>query len=209
MKTLKKITIFLGSYLLMQVPTLLMSIQLMQKNHSKLENSLNTMGIILSLIIIPLLVIHIFKKYSSTLEKTFTKSTYFTIIVAIIVDLLINKVSLPFMKTTGNANVDALQGIMSAFPILMVIYAMLIGPILEELLFRGLFMNLFFVNNPYLSIISSSIIFGAMHTSTDPIYLFSKIALGAVLGFVYFKTKNIKANIAVHIFNNVSALFFH
>lgn len=191
----------------MQVPTLLMSLQILNKSANK-AHTITTIGIILSFIMIPCVLIYFYNKYSSFDKKSFTIKTCLIIILAVVAELLINKFSLPFMKVTGNANVDALQGIANAFPVLMLIYAFIVGPILEELLFRGLFMNLFFVDKPYLSLILSSIIFGALHTSNDLVYLLSKIALGFVLGLVYLKTKNIKANIAVHILNNVSAILF-
>lgn len=191
----------------MQVPTLLMSLQILNKSANK-THIITILGIILSFVMIPCVLIYFYNKYSTLDKKSFTIKTCLIIVVAVIAELLINKFSLPFMKVTGNANVDALQGIANAFPILMLIYAFVVGPILEELLFRGLFMNLFFANRPYLSLILSSIIFGALHTSTDWVYLISKIALGFVLGLVYLKTKNIKANIAVHILNNVSAILF-
>lgn len=205
MKTLKNIIYFVAFYFLQQIPTLLISLQ-MGKNHSGFSQIISSIGILISFIIIPALFVHYYNERSQEISK-FNKSAFLMVILAVILNLIINELSLPFMKLTGNANVDALQAIMQANPLLMIIYAVIVGPILEELLFRGLFMNMFFVNKPWISWFVSSIIFGVMHTSNDPVYLLSKILLGMVLGFVYLKTKNIKANIAVHIINNISAFF--
>ena len=71
-------------------------------------------------------------------------------------------------------------------------------------------MNWFFVNNPILSIIVSGVIFGYVHApfgaGTDWIYALSKVLLGVVLAGVYYRTKNIKADITVHFLNNFLAI---
>ena len=84
------------------------------------------------------------------------------------------------------------------------------APILEEIIFRGIFMNWFFVDKPFLSILISGVLFGYVHApfsaDTDWIYALSKILLGIVLAGVYYRTKNIKADITVHFLNNFLAI---
>ncbi|GKQ42895.1 CAAX amino protease [Companilactobacillus sp. RD055328] len=203
MKTLRNVIIILGFYLLQQIPVTLMTLPPFGKGQNGLYLQLAV--IILSMILIPLFMLGYYHRINHKYKNPFTKYTILIIIVAIVINVLINKFSLPYMQPTGNANVDALSAIFKNFPVVMLFYSVIIGPITEEILSRGLLMNMFFVNRPYVSLILSSTIFGLMHGSNDPVYLISKIALGFVLGFTYLKTKNIKANIVVHIANNVSA----
>ena len=119
----------------------------------------------------------------------------------------INMLFLPLMKTSNNANVAAQNQLMKLFPVLFLIYAVIIAPISEEIFFRGYLINWFFADNLYLGAVVSAIIFGALHISQDPAYFLSKAILGLTMGIVYLKTKNIKANIILHVINNISAFF--
>lgn len=195
--------IFLGFYLLQQIPTLLMSLSIVNKNKTLQTGYL--IAIIAAMILVPFFMIRYYNKINNDYHNRFTIKTVGIILLAFIAEILVNQATLPFMKQTGNANVDALSNIFNGFPLLMLFYATILGPILEEMLFRGFFMNMFFVETPYISLVLSSILFGIMHTSDDPIYFISKVILGFVLGFVYLKTKNIKANIITHMLNNFSA----
>ncbi|MGR3742053.1 CPBP family intramembrane glutamic endopeptidase [Companilactobacillus sp. DQM5] len=199
MKTLKNIFIFIGLYLIQQVPLILM-----EQKPSKTQGTI----IFLSMIIVTVIMLYFYNKINKLYRAQITKNTIIIIFIGIIMTILINIVSIPFMKNTGNANVDALQKIISTYPELMVIYSFIVGPILEELLFRGFFINLFFPDSKYFGLVTSSILFGIVHVSNDSIYLTSKILLGLVLGAVYLKTKNIKANIFIHMINNISSIYY-
>lgn len=119
----------------------------------------------------------------------------------------INMLFLPLMKTTNNANVAEQNQLMKLFPLLFLIYAVIIAPISEEIFFRGYLINWFFSDHLYLGAVVSAVIFGALHISQDPAYFLSKAILGLTMGIVYLKTKNIKANIILHLINNISAFF--
>lgn len=76
----------------------------------------------------------------------------------------------------------------------------------EELLFRGTLQNLLekWWKAPLTAIIVSSVIFSVIHMS---IYLFlSRALLGFVLGYMYYKSRNIWVNIIAHFLNNALAL---
>jgi len=88
----------------------------------------------------------------------------------------------------------------------------LLPAIFEETLFRGAIQNLFsrWFKMPVLAIVLTAIIFSAVHGS----YLgfLSRFALGAVLGWIYYRTGNIWLNILGHFFNNafaVTALYIY
>ncbi len=145
-------------------------------------------------------------------EQPLRRNSWYLILIGFIVMLLINVASMPFMKTSGNTNVDSLTSLLRSFSFFMVVFVAFIGPILEEVLFRGLFLNWFFPHQRTLSIILSAVIFGTFHVdftsgSVDPIYWLSKILLGLVLALIYNRTKNLKASITLHILNNTLATF--
>ena len=81
-----------------------------------------------------------------------------------------------------------------------------VAPILEEIVFRGYFMNTFFPNSKYyLDVILSALIFGISHlvfSHRDPISLIIYSLGGLFFALVYRWTKNLKITILCHIFIN-------
>lgn len=101
------------------------------------------------------------------------------------------------MMSNMNGNVDL---------IVSLIILALLPALFEELFFRGALQNLFtkWWKQPLLAIVVSSLIFSLIHGS---IYLFlSRLALGFVLGMMYYQTKNIWVNIIAHFLNNAIAV---
>lgn len=151
----------------------------------------------------------VFKRAQKFKSIKFNRTTWIIIIVASILVFAVNMITVPMMKTT-NDNVAALELVAKNNMLILVFFTIIVAPILEEILFRGIFMNWFFVNNPLVSVILSGIIFGYVHApfspSTDWIYALSKVLLGIILASVYARTKNIKANITVHFLNNFLAI---
>lgn len=90
---------------------------------------------------------------------------------------------------------------------IMAIFIMAFFPALfEEIFFRGAMQNLFekWWKSPFMAILITSIIFSIIHFS---IYLFlTRLILGFVLGFMYYKTKNIWVNVVAHFLNNAFAV---
>ena len=86
------------------------------------------------------------------------------------------------------------------------ILVVIIGPILEELIHRGYFMNTFFPQSKYyLDVILSALIFGLSHlilTHRDPISLIIYSLGGLFYALVYRWTKNLKITILCHSFFN-------
>lgn len=79
-----------------------------------------------------------------------------------------------------------------------------IGPLFEEILFRGIIMNEFLkIMRPWAAIVLQAFFFGLAHFS-----LFQSsfaFAVGILLGIIYFKTKNIKASVVSHSVFNLTA----
>ena len=82
----------------------------------------------------------------------------------------------------------------------------ILGPILEEIVHRGYFMNTFFPNSKYyLDVILSALIFGFSHlvlSHRDPISLMVYSFFGLFFALVYRWTKNLKITILCHSFIN-------
>jgi len=86
--------------------------------------------------------------------------------------------------------------------ILNVIIIGFIPGIVEELMFRGCFQNIFYkmTQQKHLAIWLAAFLFSAIHFQ---FYGFvPRMLLGALFGYVYFSTKSIWIPIAMHVFNN-------
>lgn len=85
--------------------------------------------------------------------------------------------------------------------IISVIYMIVLAPILEELLFRKLFISVVLPYGERLALIFSSVCFSLMHGNL--VQIFYTFMGGLVLGYVYIKSKNIKDTILLHFCINV------
>lgn len=86
------------------------------------------------------------------------------------------------------------------------LYGAVLGPIIEELLYRGIFMNFFWNQKgrmyDVLAILSSGLLFGLLHEPQLSLYLVVYSAIGVFLGMLYLKTKDIRCNMIAHILYN-------
>lgn len=96
----------------------------------------------------------------------------------------------------ANISAESLQGDTSVF---MVLYASLIGPIVEELMFRGFIIGSTKQNGKIIAIVLSAFIFGLMHA--NPLQFFAGFVSGLLLGYVFVEY-SIVWTIILHIFNN-------
>lgn len=87
--------------------------------------------------------------------------------------------------------------------IVISIQVIIIGPIIEELIFRKILLGKLlekFSNRPIKAIVYSALIFGIMHLNI--IQGVAAFGGGIILGLIYYYTKSIKATIFAHILNN-------
>ena len=93
--------------------------------------------------------------------------------------------------------------IVSATPFMQILTVAIIGPIAEEVLFRGLMLGSLYKRcNKWLAIIATSLIFGLVHG--HPIGIIYASCLGILMGWLYCKTESL---ISVIIFHMVYNLF--
>ena len=79
----------------------------------------------------------------------------------------------------------------------------IIGPYLEELLFRGILKETLFMKYRFwLPFIISSIIFSSQHLSTNIFSYAIYFLMGCVLYLAYNRRRNIKDSMMVHMLNN-------
>lgn len=95
------------------------------------------------------------------------------------------------------------------YSILLVFLLIILIPIIEELVYRGIATHILFGKGSFwLPLIIISTVFGLMHTPTNIISFFMYVFLGVVFFLSYFRRKNILDAILVHILNNAVAFIF-
>ena len=86
----------------------------------------------------------------------------------------------------------------------------LLGPIAEELVYRGVLMNTFLKDSPwYGDVLLSACVFGYVHVSSGLTLLafFTYASGGAIVAFLYRKTHSLYYPILLHIMINVAAFW--
>ena len=92
-------------------------------------------------------------------------------------------------------------------PYLLLIVCLL-GPITEELVYRGVLMNTFLKDSPwYGDVLLSACVFGYVHVSSGltPLAFFTYASGGAICAFLYRKTHSLYYPILLHIMINITA----
>ena len=86
-----------------------------------------------------------------------------------------------------------------------ILLASLAGPVLEEVVFRGAILRglLKIFNAPWLPIVISAVLFGAVHLNEAQV--FSATLWGLAIGWVYYRTKSLLPCVAMHVVNNSTA----
>lgn len=83
--------------------------------------------------------------------------------------------------------------------------AVLIAPILEEIIFRSIILKgLLTRHSPKYAIIFSALIFGLVHGK--PLQIWGAFIIGLIFGWIYYKTQSIGTTILLHSFLNLTVL---
>jgi membrane protease YdiL (CAAX protease family) len=89
---------------------------------------------------------------------------------------------------------------------LVILSGVIIAPIAEEIVFRGYLYKAFRDRfKPWYATIMSAALFSAVHL--EPLAAVQLFVIGVVLAYVYEKTDNLMAPIALHVLNNAVAFF--
>jgi len=177
-------------------------IELIKTNDYKneLNNYINSKSLLIIFLVFIILIpifYKVFKKYKTN-NKIKKENIIIIILLGISISLIYNVCMFNLNNIVNFTNQFKLNNI-NIF--VQILGSGIIGPILEELVFRGIVYNkLKSFNKPITSIIITSIIFSIMHTSLLNIpYAF---ILSLVLIYIYEKNKTLKAPILLHISAN-------
>jgi membrane protease YdiL (CAAX protease family) len=88
----------------------------------------------------------------------------------------------------------------SRYLVMFLIYVCLLGPILEEIIFRGFILKSMQKYGNLTAIITSSILFSMFHLNL--VQFVNPVLMGIVLAFIAVKSKSIVPSVIAHIFNN-------
>lgn len=136
------------------------------------------------------------------------------ILIAIGAFILIIIMQIIFMQYFGghttSANQEAIEKLQSQTNKVFDIMLVVLAPVCEELIFRGMFFNTFFpVENVYtkwIGIVTSGFIFAFGHDPALDKFLFLYWMMGSILAWTYVKTKDIRYSILAHMLNNLLSL---
>lgn len=198
---------FYSSYL-QYIPIILFNINIKDLSGST-SVILNTFSNIVLLIILIIIyrkdLINEWKIFKSKLGyniDTAVKSWIVGLFGMMILNIILNNL----VKGNAATNEQKVQQMISTFPWLMVINGGIIGPFIEEIVFRKSFKEVF--KTKWFYIIFAGLVFGLMHVVTsftsfsNFLYFLPYSSLGIAFCYAYYKTDTIYTSALVHIFHN-------
>lgn len=163
------------------------------------------------ILILPIYV-YIYKK---RIEKDYVKGKI-SILKATIISIGCGGISTIWMMILGymaeiNPKIDDLfkdfgeswDEVLNTNYIWILLSVVILGPIIEELIFRGILINI--LKNPFgkvTAIILQAIFFGLWHR--DPVQMVYTCIFGIFLGVIYLRTNRLRYPIYMHIINNLT-----
>ena len=210
----KEYWIILITYIAMQfssiigVPLLIYAGDLMGKNLEDMQILAVAYWIVISFTITIIITLALLRKEMKSVRELRDASS-----ISSSIAWAIGGVFLAFFAQTIAANIENLLGIemgsentqdimmlIQTFPAVIIVSS-IIGPILEEIVFRKIIFGALHKRfNFFLSALFSSIIFSLAHTEVEHTLLYS--AMGFTFAFLYVKTKRIIVPIFAHVSMN-------
>ena len=145
------------------------------------------------------------KDYLKNALKYFSNNIKYWLL-GIGISTIINSLILTIFKINTSDNQAAINSLFKTKPLYVIISAVIVAPIIEELIFRNCFRNIFKSNITY--IIMSGLVFGLFHVvnvSTSFAgfaYTFSYAALGSAFAYMMVKKDNIIIPMSFHALHN-------
>ena len=117
-------------------------------------------------------------------------------------------VGMSVMRMEGISNTTNQAAIENAHmnPFLLITFTVIMAPIVEELVFRGLLMGRIFTPDSIVGLIVSSLLFGLVHMPNSIGVWIVYAGMGFVLGIAYRKFQKLEYCIMAHMINNSIAV---
>lgn len=113
---------------------------------------------------------------------------------------------MPFLPETVMRNQNAIERMIHGSNIVFMIAVLVIlGPILEEIIYRWLFMKILFPKHPIIAILLSSTLFALAHYGTTVTEFVVYFLPGVYLGVIAYLFKGLSYSVAFHITMNAVA----
>ncbi|BAO66326.1 CPBP family intramembrane glutamic endopeptidase [Candidatus Karelsulcia muelleri] len=187
---------------------------LILKNYFYILN-INKYTLFYTLYIFPYILIYIYIKNNKNnkkiifLKKKNKKINYYFFFIFIIFIILFNNyfcglnkffVSKQSLKDIKNLDIKTYK-----YPYIFIPTITLLAPFFEEILFRGIILNILYNNeDPIKAILFSSLLFGFIHMNI--LQFISGFFIGNIIGVSYVTTFSINICILIHIYNNMIAI---
>lgn len=147
-------------------------------------------------------------KNIKTAIKGNIKKLLFSYIIFTILMYISNVILFHFLGSIAE-NETSTRALLFESPLIMSLVFCLLGPILEELMFRYPYRDV--LTNKYLKLGIYTLAFASLHIMpvnnlTNLFYLIPYTFLSLSIGFAYFKTNNIYTSIFFHILNNTYSI---
>lgn len=177
------------------------------ENMNKIATENSLLVTFITIVILIPVYLYMYKKFRGHLKFTGkTKGLYFTVILGVFASLGISKVMtiLPIDGILGNYS-ELSKNMMKNNISLQIITLIILGPLMEELLFRGLiYGNLKLFTEKTIAAYVTSIIFGVYHFNlVQGMYTF---VLGILLVYVFEKYETLIAPYLLHLAANAVAV---
>lgn len=130
----------------------------------------------------------------------------FTVILwGVIVVMAIGIVIEPLLSLLPDAFMEMLSSLMGRGGWMM-LTSILLAPVLEEILFRGIIQDsLTYKYSPWKGILWGAAVFGVVHII--PQQVVNAFLIGLVLGYIYYRTRSLIPVMVIHCVNNAIAYF--
>lgn len=202
-KKSSRILFYIFLTFLSALPNMETIIGMSMKSIERHENSLILIDTIVFLLVISLFFVVYRKIRVNLVQNKLLKNIVITIVMALCaigLDMFFSTLPIPSNQLTIN-EMNAVAPILNALRI------RIFAPIIEELLTRGIFMNLFFTKNTKLTIVFriffSGLFFGLSHGITPSVSILFYCGMGWILACTYYLCKNnITFPICIHILVN-------
>lgn len=124
-----------------------------------------------------------------------------------LIGLFILLMAQSLIREAPSENQHLINEMLKKTPWLTAYTAVIIAPIIEELIFRGLFYNYFFIKLGQrwvlvVGIIVNGLLFASIHTSLWSPSAWIYFFMGVLFASMYVKTRDLRFSIGLHMFNN-------